>query len=208
MGGENGPYWVSVTLGDDDMSSRLWTAMSECERIRQWTVEQMKKRWDPTEGSPKAGELVPHMTALVRSEGLTSQRFSLVSALYKAVSDFNQGIETEKIRSDREVVKVHFPTQSNQKYQLHIESRAVWAKYINLYSRLSTHYGTLYLEEGWEDVLTEQAHSLGVGTEVLPFLWHSIVLRPKNSSEWEIQFNLHNPRSKTGRQKMRKARYG
>lgn len=203
---DTGPYWVDASLESEEMEEQVWTAIQQCENVRMWALHEMTQRWTAALGSPKVSELVPAMTKFVRQEGYDIQRYTLLAALNTAVTDFNREVQVLGTDQGGMVHLVKFPNfQPNlEHFELVFQARSIWHKYMSEYGRISTVYGSIFLEGDWISTLQLQARSLGVSDEVFPFLVYSASLRgAMGGGAWAVRFNLHSPKSQIGKKKVR-----
>lgn len=201
---ETGPYWVEVSLESEEMGDTVLEAMMECENMRLWAMQEMTKNWSVTEGSPTTSELAVHMTRYIQEHNVQlAQRYSLLSALNSAVTEFNRQVRVLGTDQGGLVHLVRFPTlEPNSVLEIVIQARFIWRKYMAEYGRISTVYGSIFLEGDWMVILEDQMRDMQVSAEVFPYLIYSATLRNDNG-EWLLCFNAHSPTSKVGRERVR-----
>lgn len=202
---EEKSFWIPVNLESEETEQQIRQAMDECESIRHWAFREMQLRWDATSGSAKSSDVLPALTAFARASHFTVQHYSMVVALNQAVADFNERIRSDNSGIGGQVVMVQMPQPqwpSPYAYELTVQSRAVWARYMANYGRISTAYGMVYMEGEWEETLKKQAERLGVYERMIPYLWYSATLKVE-AGLWMAHFNIHRPDSSFGRKKKR-----
>lgn len=200
---ETGPYWVDASLESEEMGMAVLDAMIECENVRMWALQEIAQRWSVTQGSPTTSELVPAMTQYIRANNIDIQRYSLLAALNGAVTDFNRAVKVLGTDQGGRVHLVRFPyPEPNSVLEIVFQARSVWRKYMAQHGRISTVYGSIFLEGNWEEALSLQATALNVTDEVFPYLIYSAALR-NDQGEWSLRFNVHSPKSQIGKRKVR-----
>lgn len=200
---ETGPYWVEASVESEEMGEAVLDGMIACENLRMWALHEMTKRWSATQGSPTTSELAPAMTQYIREKGIEVQRYSLLAALNAAVTEFNREVRVMGTAENGAVHLVRFPTfEANSTLEIVFQSRFIWRKYIADYGRISTVYGSVFLEGDWPRSLKTQANELGASQEVFPYLIYAATLR-NHEGDWLLRFNTHSPKSKAGKDRVR-----
>lgn len=201
----NSPYWVGITVESEEMAERLYKALGACNIVHEWTMTEMRNRWNAC--MVKSSELAPDMTQYIERLGIkeVAQRFSFLSTLSRAVSRFHQELEIEMTAEEGErTVKIVFPLPAPPfPYRvLDIQNRTVWRKYMESHGRISTHYGSLFLEGEWIKKLSDQSSELNILSSTVPFLIYSVSLR-QQGEEWQAHFNFHKAQSQQGKKRIK-----
>lgn len=193
----NREFWINVDPESDEMDTKLNTVLDICYEIYLWSLDAITEIWINEREIPKVGMLSKKLTEKIRSSSRyrNVQRYTLNRVIESGISQFNQEL---KINED----KINFPIPIRQQdYNTFvIPSRGIWKKYLEEHSRLSTAYGALYMSGDWIKTMQQQAKSIRVTMDYVPYLWHSLSVR----RGWQIQFNLHEVKSHQGRIAKRK----
>lgn len=201
MNEESGPYWVDASLESEEMEERVWRAMDEASYVRSWAVEELNARWHAATGYPTTAELVPAMTQFLKGKSYGLQRYSLLAILNSTVTAFNRMVREEKLG---DIAIVNLPKiEFSETIELTFQARSVWPKYIMEHSRLSTVYGSVFLEGEWNFILAEQALSLRIPGGLFPYLCYSASLKTA-AGLYQVRFNVHQPASREGKKLTRK----
>lgn len=203
------PYWIDTTVESEEMVEKLEIALEACKIVHEWTMMEMRTRWNAC--TIKSSDLVPDMTKFIERMGVKdkAQRFSFLSTLSRAVSRFHQELAMEMTgeKGDR-TVKMVFPspTPPTPYRVLDIQNRAVWRKYMEDHHRISTHYGSVFLEGGWIKTILDQSFELRILPSTVPFLIYSATLREREEDKrWQVHFNFHKPESQQGKMRVKQS---
>jgi len=199
-------FWIEVSPESAFTEEGLTAAIEDCMSIHEWAMEEMEKLWREGNFNPQANLLSARMGGYLRSQGspVRAQRYSQVHALNRAVARFRQEM-VEDMEPGMTGVSFRFPNPSpTLAYEeIAIEGRSLWGKYVYQDGRVSTVFGSLFLEGDWEQTLAEQARLHGVTIEMLSYLWYSATVKKIGGGPWLLRFNVHDPRSKMGKKKIR-----
>jgi hypothetical protein len=224
-------YWLTISCESREMEARCLEAIAGCWMVHLWTLERLQECWQRTMQIPRSSELGPLLTNyLNKSEDMESynevKRYAFDVTVEKTISYFMRTLHVEQVNiwedADTgigkipekvgEETRVIFPEPiaADRWNQFYIRSRKTWQTYMPVQGRLSTAYGTFYLENNpqlekdWSSELEWIAEQLGVAPRYLPVLAHSITVAhfEDNPREWRAKFNFHKPGSSFGKQKL------
>lgn len=207
MGTDNSEYWVSVTTESEESEDKMRQAVSACGLVHKWTMEQVKKEWLLCpDYRVKTSDLMPGMTTFLKTTEVLemAQRFSYLTTVSRAIVRFYREMKVYKIGSTG--AEILFPNLGppNSYQLLDIQARTVWLSYMRDYGRISTHYGSLFLEEGWQKILGEHAETFSVSPNAYPHLIYSATVK-ESLTGWRVYFNLHLPHSKQGKTRIKQS---
>lgn len=200
---QDSPYWTDVTMESDEMAERVRTAIFTCGMVHEWTMEMVKSQWlRDYSYRVKTSDLTPKLTHFIQEYSLQglAQRFSFVSTVSKAICRFYR--ETVVDGVGYHGAEVNFPAVlPPPAYKtLDVQHRSVWKKYMENHERFSTHYGSVFLGDGWVRILTSQAYALEIRASLVPYLIYSVTIR-EGEEGWQAHFNFHKPNSLQGRKR-------
>jgi hypothetical protein len=213
--------WVQASMESFEMGERIRTAISASYRMHLWAMEVLRKNWVETMQVPTINELQPMMTYWIREQGLeeVAQRYAMDAALSRTALHFNDQLRTVEttVLHGEIVVSVRIPEPIAEKTwtTLEIQSRTIWRKYLEDYGRLTTAYGTVFLEGDWPEQMRGYAEDLGVGLDWLPAIWQSVTLKEgvieedtvdEDQELWLIRFNFFKPDSHAAKKRTKKGR--
>jgi hypothetical protein len=195
--------WINVSLADEEMESKLLDSLEICYLTYVWAFDQMIRHWRRYKEPPTRGRVIANFTnkRYEVDPKQSVQKRSLLFAIQEAMRAFDDKVRISQ--TDREgtnlQVTLEMPTPDDY-YEITINNRSKWKKYLEEYGSISTTYGIFYLEDDWQKVFEAQAERLKVSLEVLPWLWNSLSIRYKNG-QWQVRFNYYDPSTKVGRRK-------
>lgn len=200
-------YWIKVVSESKETDNKIGSALNACYDAHIWTLDTLKHIWERDLEIPRSSELGPELTRYILSSQARKDfykgtaRFSLNRAVEKASNEFRQKLQVVE-------GEVQYPDNPPKLpyLELEIPTRKIWNKYINSYGRISTHYGYLYLEDDWVDVVKQQVADIGI-KEISYFTYfiYSTTIR-QDEIGWSIHFHLHPPTSSLGKKAARKAK--
>lgn len=217
----NEERWIEVSLESYEMSRRLRDAIQVAYQVHVWAMDLLKSHWMDTMQVLTINEMQPMMTYWLRERGLEekAQRYALDASLAQTAIYFNNGLRLADTgrRDHNPSVSVLIPPPAPEKEwnSLEIQSRQIWRKYLEDFGRLTTAYGTLFLEGEWPEEMRGYAEDLGVRLELVPALWQSITIKevpilddePDPDAElWMIRFNFFKPDSFAGKKRAKKGK--
>lgn len=197
--------WINVSPENDDMIGELLTSLEICYVTYVWAFDQMVAHWRKYKEPPTRSRVVANFTNKRHKidPKATVQKRSLLFAIQQATHDFQSKIKVESSPSENGGTDYHLivktPTPEDY-YEITINNRSKWKKYLEEYGSISTTFGVFYLEGEWQKTFEKQAAHFRVSLEVLPWLWHSLTIRYKND-QWQVRFNYYDPSTKVGRRK-------
>lgn len=196
------PFWVTITMESEEAEDTVRKAIAACVEVHDWSIGMLTTQWLINSSyRVKTADLMPELTPLMTVHNIKdlAQRFAFMTTVSRAIARFYQELFVGDIGLSR--AEVVFPAHRPPKcYQvLDIQQRTVWKKYMAEHSRISTHYGSMFLEGDWRKVLFDQAKEMKVQANLIPYLMYSVTVREKEDG-WEAHFNLHEPRSQHGKE--------
>lgn len=196
---DNGPYWVNASLEDEEMEEKIWKAWDEAAYIRSWAVQELTVRWQAATGFPTTAQLVPAMTKFINERGYGLQRYSALSILNSTVTTFNRQVIADRTGIGGQLVIVTLPKiEFGERIELTFQARSVWKKYFFNYGQISTVYGNLNIEDGWQQTLDRQVKDMEVTWAIFPYLWYSASF-DRIAGQYRLRFNAHPPQSAMGK---------
>lgn len=200
---DNDNEWIDVSPESEDRVGELFDSLEKCYLAYVWAFDQMIGHWKKYKEFPTRGRIIANFTNKRHKidPSNTVQKRSFLFAISQAIRDFQEKIKISQ--ADREGTNYHVTVEipsPDDYYEVTINNRSKWKKYIQEYGSISTNYGTFYLEGEWQAVFERQAKKFKVGLEVLPWLWSSLTIRYKND-QWQVRFNYYDPSTKVGRRK-------
>lgn len=214
--------WIEISLDSYEMGRKLRDGIALSYKMHQWAMDVLRRHWIEKMQVLTVNEMQPMMTYWLRENGEEAvlQRFSLDIALSRTILYFNNNLQAVSVEegshnSQDIVVQVSLPNDvvCADWNKIDIQARQVWKRYLEDHGRLTTHYGTVFLEGDWTDQMRGYAKDLGVTLDILPHIWNSITLReivlPKQSEGeemWLMRFNFFSPNSVAAKKRTKKGR--
>lgn len=191
-----GDHWIPITYSDET-AEKLEKAVAACYSVHLYTLKTLNDYFIAYAENLLLGEFRKGFAKWLRESKKISvtQHYTLTKAAEKTFPYFS---ENKKINNQGKFVTVK-PIPVKKYHDIQIETRKVWHKYLALNSLITTAYGTIYLDEHqWPEIAASQAAEKGIGFDMVPFLWHSVVIHV-DSEDSKLRFNLHDPNSKFGK---------
>lgn len=215
--------WIQVSLEGPEMGRKLRNALSISYRLHNWAIGLLREHWLESMQVLTVNEMQPMMTYWMREQGIGEQvqRYSLDVALSRTILYFNNELRVVVSGvagiADGLAVAVSLPEPVAEKdwNKVDIQSRTVWRRYLEDYGRLTSHFGTIFLEGDWPAEIRGYAKDLGVKTEILPHLWNSVTLKEgtilddsvdEDMELWLMRFNFFKPESVAAKKRTKKGR--
>lgn len=214
--------WIKVSLESLEMGRKLRSAVAQSYLMHQWAMNLLREHWLSHMIVLTVNELQPMMTFWMREQGMdvAVQRYGMDIALSRTVLHFNDGLRPVSVVGDRmqgESAVILLPQEVAEKEwkKIDIQARQVWKRYLEDYGRLTTHYGTLFLEGDWPAEMRGYSDDLGVRLEILPHLWNSVTLQEGAELEdsveedkdlWLMRFNFFKPDSYAAKKRTKKGK--
>lgn len=183
-------FWIPVSFGNPEITvDRLEKALAALQQAHNWSIQYLNGYWLDNLATPAYVDFRHDFRKYVYREKLLrhTQNYSLNRMSEKSVSYF-----LSKIALDDENKAVLVDADEIDSIQ--IKSRRIWRKYLIKGYGLTTHYGNIFPEAKWKEIIREQMD--GTPIDLIPFLWHSVVV--KQEGDWSIRFNFHKQDSKAG----------
>lgn len=179
-------HWIPVLFTADDTAKRIDRAINIAYQVHLWTLERLSKNYRQHVFVVDAVDFKKNLTQYSKQEKLyrSAQRYTLDQAMLRTIAWWK---EEEKYRSWKE----SFPPEAlkaDEYSGINIRCRKIWKKYLEEYGQISTVFGMLTLEEGWEKILHQQAKEMKIAPAELPSHWRSLTIR-KEDGGYKIKFN-------------------
>lgn len=176
-------FWIDISLQDDKSEKKLLEAIGALQEVHIWVVNTLNKHFIRDRKISPYAELRKEFNKHIRKEELWryTQRYSLERAAEKTLPYYSASI---RLNRDANLV----PVEYGDFLEVTIKSRKVWRKYLAEGGRITTIYGTIFMEGDWKKILRKQAGKIPL--DLFPYLWHSVTIR-KMEDGWKIKFNHH-----------------
>jgi len=194
-------HWIPITY-TDNTTEKLEKAIAACHKVHVYTLKTLNNYFIAHTENLLLREFRKGFAEFLPSvrKGAVAQHYTLTKAAEKTFPYFS---ENKKINKNGKFITVK-PIPVKEYRDIQIETRQVWQKYLALNSLITTTYGTIYLEKDeWPEIVENQAAEKGIEFDIVPFLWHSVVIHVEPGAA-KLRFNLHEPHSKFGRRSMKK----
>lgn len=193
-------FWIPITY-DASTGERLEHALADCYKAHVYTLKTLNNYFIAHTENLLLREFRRGFASWLRDnkKGSVAQHYSISRAAEKTFPYFS---ENKKINNKGKFIAVK-PIPVEKYKEIQIESRYVWRKYLALNNLITTAHGTLYLEaEKWPEIIANQAAEKGIGFDIIPSLWHSVLIHI-DPEDAKLRFNLHEPDSKFGKRSMK-----
>lgn len=189
-------YWINAQPENETVEQEMLRTIKACHAIHLWTLEKVKILQDVRRSSDLSQLLTRELDEHRFTKYKNVPRYPLERTVEKTLALWFRREEDTRLE----------PLPEEEFHQFRLPTRKIWKKYVENYSRLSTVFGSLFLEGGWEATLSSQAADIGTTKEFIPAICHSLEVKWLNPG-WQIAFNLHNPRSSLTKRRVDRSRY-
>lgn len=195
-------YWIPISFNNEETEIKLEWAITACHEVHLYTIDTLNSYFLFHAENYLYSAFRRELNLFLKGDlpfpakfNLLekAQRYSLVRAAEKSFPYFN---ENKKFKKEKFIpVK---PLTIEQYNEIQIPTRQVWHKYMVLNDLITTVYGTINLEEGWANIIDDQAEAKGIPFNTFPFMAHSITIL-WSERETKLKFNLHDAHTKFGK---------
>jgi hypothetical protein len=187
-------FWIDTRLESAEMEGKLIHALNTCYLIHVWGMKWLKEHWVKNMVVLHHNELMPKLRLFLRENGYGEgvMGHSMETTLHRTINEFL--LQLQPTMPIEDTVTIHLPSSvpKGAFTEIDIRSRKIWRKYLEEEGKLSSGYGTFYLEGEWVSTIRAQALDMRVGIDLLPHLWKSLTIREpvQTGQPWQVRFNF------------------